>query len=191
MQSMRSLLLLAIGRCRQGSSGCRTALGGSSSATAGWPWLSCHPLPACAATLSSNAAVEREEDDAGPPFDAATASAPAVVHELVGDPRTGIADDSTTAPWGPEVSIEWVWSSPDTGVDWYRYSMAGSAQLPHMYMDVRLSDHSRNLMYLLRCKDPQRCAPHRPSAAVPTRSSCGHRAQPGLRTLCMCPAAHR
>lgn len=38
-------------------------------------------------------------------------------------------------------------------IDWFRYSRAGD-HLPHMYMDARLSDHSRNMMYMLRCKDP-------------------------------------
>jgi hypothetical protein len=89
-------------------------------------------------------------------FDAAEEGAPLAVHQLIGDPRTGVADDTTTTPWGADVSMEWVWSSPESGVDWFRYSMAGPDQLPHMYMDSRLSDHSKNLMYLLRCKDPQR-----------------------------------
>ncbi|WIA08767.1 hypothetical protein OEZ85_008190 [Tetradesmus obliquus] len=89
-------------------------------------------------------------------FDAAEEGAPVAVHQLIGDPRTGVADDTTTSPWGADVSMEWVWSHPASGVDWFRYSMAGPDQLPHMYMDARLSDHSKNLMYLLRCKDPQR-----------------------------------
>jgi hypothetical protein len=76
--------------------------------------------------------------------------------QLIGDPRTGVADDTTTAPFGEDMYAEWVWSSQATGVDWYRYSLASTQQLPHMYMDSRLSDHSKNLMYLLRCKDPQR-----------------------------------
>lgn len=92
----------------------------------------------------------------GEVFDAAAAGAPLRVHQLIGDPRTGVADDTTTAPWGPDVSVEWVWSSPATGVDWYRYSKAGPDQLPFMYMDARLSDHSKNELYLLRCKDPAR-----------------------------------
>lgn len=41
------------------------------------------------------------------------------------------------------------------GTNWFRYSMAGN-HLPYMYMDSRLSDHSKNMMYMLRCKDPQR-----------------------------------
>jgi hypothetical protein len=89
-------------------------------------------------------------------FDAAEEGAPVAVHQLIGDPRTGIADDTTTSPWGADVSMQWVWSSASNGVDWFRYSLAGPDQLPHMYMDSRLSDHSKNLMYLLRCKDPQR-----------------------------------
>lgn len=90
------------------------------------------------------------------PFDAAAASAPYSVHQLIGDPRTGIADDTTTAPWGDDIGVEWVWSDPDRGVEWYRYSQASPSVLPYMYMDSRLSDHSKNLMYMLRCKDPDR-----------------------------------
>jgi hypothetical protein len=75
--------------------------------------------------------------------------------QLIGDPRTGVADDTTTAPFGEDIHTEWIWESQTTGVDWFRYSLAGPA-LPFMYMDARLSDHSKNLMYLLRAKDPQR-----------------------------------
>jgi hypothetical protein len=81
---------------------------------------------------------------------------PPLYLQPAGDPRTGIADDTTTTPWGDDVTVEWIWSSDATGVDWYRYSMAGPDQLPFMYMDSRLSDHSKNLMYMLRCKDPSR-----------------------------------
>lgn len=87
--------------------------------------------------------------------------------QLIGDPRTGVADDTTTAPFTNDLQVEHLWSSgtggklwgkrvgqpEDSVIDWFRYSAAGN-HLPHMYMDARLSDHSRNLMYLLRCKDP-------------------------------------
>lgn len=75
--------------------------------------------------------------------------------QLIGDPRTGVADDTTTAPFGDDISVEHVWRSDTKGIDWFRYSLAGD-HLPFMYMDARLSDHSKNMMYMLRCKDPQR-----------------------------------
>lgn len=33
-------------------------------------------------------------------YDAATMGQPVKVHQLIGDPRTGVADDTTTNPWG-------------------------------------------------------------------------------------------
>lgn len=103
-------------------------------------------------------ALAEAEQPTEQPFDAAAYSAPYSVHQLIGDPRTGIADDTTTAPWGDDLSVEWVWSDPDRNQDWYRYSTPGPV-LPYMYMDSRLSDHSKNLLYMLRCKDPERCVP--------------------------------
>jgi hypothetical protein len=90
-------------------------------------------------------------------YDAAEAGLPVRLHQLIGDPRTGVADDTTQPLYG-DLSIEWIWHQNTTGVNWYRYALAGRDQLPNMHMDVRLSDHSRNLIYLLRCKDPQRWA---------------------------------
>jgi hypothetical protein len=74
---------------------------------------------------------------------------------LIGDPRTGVADDTTTAPYSKDIQVEHVFEDLKKGTNWFRYSMAGD-HLPYMYMDSRLSDHSKNMMYLLRCKDPQR-----------------------------------
>eukprot|EP00877_Chromochloris_zofingiensis_P009545 jgi/Chrzof1/4844/Cz15g01100.t1 len=88
------------------------------------------------------------------PFDAAASSALPRVHQLIGDPRTGIADDTTTAPFG-NVQVEWVWRQESNQVNWFRYTNVGD-YFPHMYMDSRLSDHSKNLMYMLRAKDPDR-----------------------------------
>jgi hypothetical protein len=75
--------------------------------------------------------------------------------QLIGDPRTGVADDTTTAPFNNDIQVEHVFASDVNGIDWFRYSMAGE-QLPYMHMDARLSDHSKNMMYMLRCKDPKR-----------------------------------
>lgn len=79
---------------------------------------------------------------------------------MIGDPRTGVADDTTTAPFSNDIKVEHLIEVPprregQDSTHWFRYSMAGAA-LPHMYMDSRLSDHSKNLMYLLRAKDPAR-----------------------------------
>jgi hypothetical protein len=95
-----------------------------------------------------------------PSFDASAAGAAPRVHRLIGDPRTGVADD-TTLPCpsnaaGNDVSVELLWTqeNPGGGVEWHRYTPFGRQQ-PHMRRDARLSDHSRNLMYVLRCADPQ------------------------------------
>eukprot|EP00878_Enallax_costatus_P042319 GHUV01049594.1.p1 GENE.GHUV01049594.1~~GHUV01049594.1.p1 ORF type:complete len:144 (-),score=29.23 GHUV01049594.1:208-639(-) len=125
-----------------------------------WGQSVCGAFPAHSRLFATDTEDETDElttvdDNESVPFDAAVASAPPMVHQLIGDPRTGIADDTTTAPWGDDVSVEWVYSDPEQGVDWYRYSEAGP-MLQYMYMDSRLSDHSKNLMYMLRCKDPAR-----------------------------------
>jgi hypothetical protein len=91
-------------------------------------------------------------------FDAARASAAPRVHALIGDPRTGVADDTTSrspaAAASNDISVELIWNQENPGgVEWYRYTPF-SRQQPHMRRDSRLSDHSRNLLYLLRCADP-------------------------------------
>lgn len=140
------------------TSGLRVALQGRALR---WAQSACGALPAhsrefaASADDQTNQVVDTTQDESQA-FDAAAASSPYSVHQLIGDPRTGIADDTTTAPWGEDVAVEWVWSDPNKGVEWYRYSQAGPSILPFMYMDSRLSDHSKNLMYMLRCKDPQR-----------------------------------
>jgi hypothetical protein len=90
-----------------------------------------------------------------PVYDASNDGLPHRLHQLIGDPRSGVADDTTQALHG-ELSVEWLWHQQTNEVHWYRYSIAGRDQLPNMHMDSRLSDHSKNIMYLLRCKDPQR-----------------------------------
>lgn len=49
-----------------------------------------------------------------------------------------------------------MWHQSSNEVSWFRYAVAGKQLLPAMHMDARLSDHSKNHMYLLRAKDPQR-----------------------------------
>ena len=80
--------------------------------------------------------------------------APRRYFQLIGDPRTGVADDTTQDIFG-DIQVEHVWHQESNQVNWFRYSRTAEGQ-PHMYMDARLSDHSKNLMYLLRAKDPQR-----------------------------------
>jgi hypothetical protein len=117
------------------------------------------PAAALHARLFASSAAEsgakEVKDGSEPVYDAAAAGMPVRLHQLVGDPRTGVADDTTQQLHG-DLSIEWIWQQNATGVSWYRYALAGRDQLPNMHMDVRLSDHSKNLMYLLRCKDPER-----------------------------------
>jgi hypothetical protein len=117
-------------------------------------------LPAAALQARLFAAEAGAKDEKGgqkaePIHDAARASQPVRLHQLIGDPRTGVADDTTQALHG-DLSLQWIWHQTSTDVSWYRYAIAGPDQLPYMHMDSRLSDHSKNLMYLLRCKDPER-----------------------------------
>lgn len=131
----------------------------------GGPWPGLQQQAAATSRLLSAAAgeggaggAEGADGSQGPGqtvYDAAAEGLPVRVHQLIGDPRTGVADD-TTQPLHGDLAVEWIWSQEKTGTDWYRYSLAGRDQLPNMHMDARLSDHSKNLMYLLRCKDPQR-----------------------------------
>ncbi len=84
------------------------------------------------------------------------AALPPRVHQLIGDPRTGVADDTTTNPFG-SVEVEQIWTQDQQELTWYRYTY-GAEHMPNMHRDSRLSDHSKNLMYVLRAKDPRRWA---------------------------------
>ncbi|KAI8464465.1 MAG: hypothetical protein J3K34DRAFT_491425 [Monoraphidium minutum] len=70
-------------------------------------------------------------------FDAARQGLPVRVHQLIGDPRTGVADD-TTQPLHGDLAAEWIWHQQTNETYWYRYSLAGPDQLPHMHVDARL-----------------------------------------------------
>lgn len=89
-------------------------------------------------------------------LDLAARNAPTKTLQLIGDPRTGVADD-TTQPLGSGVSVQPIYLNEATNVQWYRYTMNGE-RLNQCHRDGRLSDHSKNLMYILRAKDPVRCA---------------------------------
>ncbi|GIL49442.1 hypothetical protein Vafri_5773 [Volvox africanus] len=87
-------------------------------------------------------------------WDLAAQNAPQRVLQLIGDPRTGIADDTTTNPFG-EVTVDMVHYQPSNEVYWFKYEFAGS-QTRGSHRDARLSDYTRNLIYLMRAKDPKR-----------------------------------
>ncbi|GIL73658.1 hypothetical protein Vretimale_5458 [Volvox reticuliferus] len=87
-------------------------------------------------------------------WDLATQSAPQRVLQLIGDPRSGIADDTTINPFG-EVTVDMVHYQPSNEVYWFKYEFA-SSQTRGSHRDARLSDYTRNLIYLMRAKDPKR-----------------------------------
>ncbi|KAG2486199.1 hypothetical protein HYH03_015161 [Edaphochlamys debaryana] len=89
-----------------------------------------------------------------PAWNLATANAPRRVFQLVGDPRSGLADDTSTAPFG-QVTTDLVHYQPSNEVYWFKYELAGGQQAAG-HRDARLSDYSRNLIYLLRAADPHR-----------------------------------
>lgn len=82
------------------------------------------------------------------------ANAPRKVFQLIGDPRTGIADDTSTNPFG-EITCEMLWHQVTNEVYWYRYEFAGNL-MKEGHRDTRLTDYTKNLIYILRAKDPQR-----------------------------------
>ena len=136
-------------------------------------WQRCAAATAPAAVCRSfTSSSGKEEEEGGAPTKSSSKSsrladqqqkgvdvlaegAPRRYFQLIGDPRTGVADDTTHDIFG-DIQVEHVWHQESNEVNWFRYSRTAEAT-PHMYMDARLSDHSKNLMYLLRAKDPQRC----------------------------------
>eukprot|EP00798_Chlamydomonas_sp_ICE-L_P000059 gene59-12878_t len=87
--------------------------------------------------------------------DLAFQNAPQQVFELIGDPRTGVADDvSRPSPFG-EMSVDMIHQQSSNEVYWYKYEFAGGA-VKESHRNSRLSDASKNLMYILRAKDPNR-----------------------------------
>jgi hypothetical protein len=92
---------------------------------------------------------------------------PSKVFHLIGDPRTGVADDTTRKPFG-ETTVDLLHEQFRSQVSWYKYEFAGN-ELAESHRDGRLSDYARNLLYVLRAKDPARWGP----AALPaTLHSC-------------------
>jgi len=81
-------------------------------------------------------------------------NAPTKVLELIGDPRSGLADDVTHNPFG-EITVDLIHHQFSNEVYWYKYEYAGNV-LRETHRDARLSEHSKNLMYILRAKDPRR-----------------------------------
>ena len=135
-------------RCAAQAAVCRSL---ASSSSSGKEQEDAERAPA--ATGSSKASQLADQKQAG--VDVLAEGAPRRYFQLIGDPRTGVADDTTQDIFG-DIQVEHVWHQESNQVNWFRYSRTAEAT-PHMYMDARLSDHSKNLMYLLRAKDPQRC----------------------------------
>uniref|UniRef100_A0A7S0VA47 Uncharacterized protein n=1 Tax=Polytomella parva TaxID=51329 RepID=A0A7S0VA47_9CHLO len=102
---------------------------------------------------SKNTSV-RVFDPNSPEDNIAIRNAPQKVLQLIGDPRSGVADDVTTNPFG-EITVEMIWHQLNNESYWYRYEFAGQAT-EQSHRDSRLSDYTKNLIYLLRAKDPKR-----------------------------------
>ncbi len=81
-------------------------------------------------------------------------NAPQRVFELIGDPRSGVADDVTSNAFG-EITVDMVHHQLSNEVYWYKYEFAGNA-MRETHRDARLSEHAKNTMYILRAKDPNR-----------------------------------
>ena len=81
-------------------------------------------------------------------------NAPQQVFELIGDPRSGLADNVTSNAFG-EITVDMVHHQLSNEVFWYKYEFAGN-MLRETRRDARLSEHAKNLIYILRAKDPQR-----------------------------------
>lgn len=85
--------------------------------------------------------------------DLALQNAPSKYLQLIGDPRTGIADDTLRNPFG-ELQSELIWLQESNLTQWYKYRYTTDRKEGHR--DGRLSEYSKNLLYILRAKDPQR-----------------------------------
>jgi hypothetical protein len=81
-------------------------------------------------------------------------NAPSRVLQLIGDPRTGVADDVSENPFGT-VTVDQVHYQRSNEVYWYKYEFAAE-QRRGGHRDARLSDYARNLLYVLRAADPAR-----------------------------------
>lgn len=87
-----------------------------------------------------------------PSDDLAMANAPKRVLALIGDPRTGVADDTSNNPFG-DVTVDMIHHSLTNEVYWFKYEFSGQS-VSATHRNGRLSDYSKNLMYLLRASDP-------------------------------------
>ncbi|GAX83368.1 hypothetical protein CEUSTIGMA_g10793.t1 [Chlamydomonas eustigma] len=81
-------------------------------------------------------------------------NAPKRIFELIGDPRSGLADNVTNNPFG-ELTVDMIHHQFSNEVYWYKYEFAGNL-LKETHRDARLSEHAKNNMYILRAKDPER-----------------------------------
>lgn len=85
----------------------------------------------------------------------ALANAPKKVFELIGDPRSGVADDVRSNAFG-EITVDMLHHQLSNEVYWYKYEFSGNAMV-ESHRNARLSEHAKNTMYVLRAKDPERC----------------------------------
>jgi hypothetical protein len=81
-------------------------------------------------------------------------NAPKRIFELIGDPRSGLADNVTNNPFG-DLTVDMIHHQFSNEVYWYKYEFAGN-MLRETHRDARLSEHAKNNMYILRAKDPKR-----------------------------------
>ncbi|GLC34890.1 hypothetical protein PLESTM_000250800 [Pleodorina starrii] len=126
--------------------------GGPASASASSPRGASSPAPAM---LQLQPRDPHQQQQPNPErWDLVVRNAQQRVLQLIGDPRTGVADDTTTNPFG-EVTVDMVHYQPSNEVYWFKYEFAGAAT-HGSHRDARLSDYTRNLMYLMRAKDPKR-----------------------------------
>ena len=103
---------------------------------------------------SGRAVAVRDERGSAWQNSLAMQNAPQKVFELIGDPRSGLADNVTNNAFG-EVTVDLVHHQLSNEVYWYKYEFAGN-MLKETHRDSRLSEHAKNLIYVLRAKDPLR-----------------------------------
>ncbi|KAL6759911.1 hypothetical protein V8C86DRAFT_2563762 [Haematococcus lacustris] len=85
--------------------------------------------------------------------DLARANAPTQVLELIGDPRSGVVDDVTRSPAGSSVMVDMIHYQQSNEVYWYKWEQPGDPVVER-HRDGRLSELSKNLLYLLRAHNP-------------------------------------
>ena len=104
----------------------------------------------------SKASISKQHNLALMGLDLAMRNAPKRVFHLIGDPRSGLADDVTSGTMG-EITVDMVHHQLSNEVFWYKYEFDGnSAAAQDSHRDARLSEHAKNLLYIMRAKDPSK-----------------------------------